>query len=308
MFLPSIFIIPDSEHSGMDLSLIQKDILITLISLYHQYSHPIKGEDIAEIIRRNPGTVRNQMQSLKALGLVDGVPGPKGGYHPTARAYNELNVTEDDSESEVGMLRNGEAVDGVRVNEIDFTTLTHADLCHVLVKVLGNIRMFEIGDRIAVGPTPVNKLLIKGEVFGKDEVSGALLISTTEMTSLPKKPIKEYMSAPLISLDTDMTIAYVMKTLLQKRIHGAPVIEQDELLGIITQTDIVSAIDRGLPLDTRTGEIMVTDVVSVPGDLRFYEVIRRFKEQDIGRVIVTEGGKPVGIVTHSDIIKVFPTL
>jgi len=292
----------------MDLSLIQKDILITLISLYHQYSHPIKGEDIADIIKRNPGTVRNQMQALKALGLVDGVPGPKGGYHPTSRAYTELNVTADDSESEVVILRNGEVIDGVRVNEIDFTTLTHADLCHALIKVIGNIRIFEVGDRVTIGPTPVNKLLIKGEVFGKDEINSALLISTSEMTSLPKLPIREYMTSPLIALEADMTVAYVMKTLLQRRIHGAPVIEGCRLLGIVTQTDIVSAIDRGVPMDGPVADIMVRNVVTIPGDMRLYEVIRRFKEQDIGRVIVTEEGKPIGILTHSDIIRVFPTL
>ncbi|HJK82174.1 MAG TPA: CBS domain-containing protein [Methanocorpusculum sp.] len=292
----------------MDLSLIQKDILITLISLYHQYSHPIKGEDIADIIKRNPGTVRNQMQALKALGLVDGVPGPKGGYHPTSRAYSELNVTADDSDSEVAILRNGESVDGVRVNEIDFTTLTHADLCHALIKVIGNVRVFEVGDKVTIGPTPVNKLLIKGGVFGKDEINSALLISTSEMTSLPKLPIREYMTTPLVSLEADMTVAYVMKTLLQRRIHGAPVIEGSRLLGIVTQTDIVSAIDRGVPMDGQIGDIMVRNVVTIPGDMRLYEVIRRFKEQDIGRVIVTEEGKPVGILTHSDIIRVFPTL
>ena len=292
----------------MDLSLIQKDILITLISLYHQYSHPIKGEDIADIIKRNPGTVRNQMQALKALGLVDGVPGPKGGYHPTPRAYNERNVNADDSDSEVAILHNGEAVDGVRVNEIDFTTLTHADLCHALIKVIGNVRVFEVGDKVTIGPTPVNKLLIKGEVFGKDEINSALLISTSEMTSLPKLPIREYMTTPLVSLEADMTVAYVMKTLLQRRIHGAPVIEGSRLLGIVTQTDIVSAIDRGVPMDGQIGDIMVRNVVTIPGDMRLYEVIRRFKEQDIGRVIVTEESKPVGILTHSDIIRVFPTL
>ena len=292
----------------MDLSLIQKDILITLISLYHQYSHPIKGEDIADIIKRNPGTVRNQMQALKALGLVDGVPGPKGGYHPTSRAYSELNVTADDSDSEVAILRNGESVDGVRVNEIDFTTLTHADLCHALIKVIGNVRVFEVGDKVTIGPTPVNKLLIKGEVFGKDEINSALLISTSEMTSLPKLPIREYMTTPLVSLEADMTVAYVMKTLLQRRIHGAPVIEGSRLLGIVTQTDIVSAIDRGVPMDGQIGDIMVRNVVTIPGDMRLYEVIRRFKEQDIGRVIVTEEGKPVGTLTNSDIIRVFPTL
>ena len=292
----------------MDLSLIQKDILITLISLYHQYSHPIKGEDIADIIKRNPGTVRNQMQALKALGLVDGVPGPKGGYHPTSRAYSELNVTADDSDSEVAILRNGESVDGVRVNEIDFTTLTPAALCHALIKVISNGRAFEVGDNVTIGPTPVYKLLTQGEMLGKDEIKSSRRISTSEMTSQPKLPLREYMTTPLVSLEADMTVAYVMKTLLQRRIHGAPVIEGSRLLGIVTQTDIVSAIDRGVPMDGQSGDIMVRNVVTSPGDMRLYEVIRRFKEQDIGRVIVTEEGKPVGILTHSDIIRVFPTL
>ncbi|HJJ60635.1 MAG TPA: CBS domain-containing protein [Methanocorpusculum sp.] len=292
----------------MDLSLIQKDILITLISLYHKYSHPIKGEDIAEIIKRNPGTVRNQMQALKVLGLVDGVPGPKGGYHPTARAYGELNITNDYSESDVPIQKNNCDMDGIKVSEIAFTTLTHADLCHALIKIIGNVRAFEIGDRVTVGPTPVNKLLIKGEVFGKDEINSALLISTSEMTSLPKKPVRDYMSMPLISLEPDMTIAYAMKTLLQKKIHGAPVLENGKLAGIVTLTDIVTSIDRGMTGENLVREMMVKDVITIPADKRLYEVVRQFKERDVGRVIVMDGEKPVGILTHSDILRVFPAL
>jgi predicted transcriptional regulator len=298
-----------SDNSpDIDLSLIQKDILITLISLYHQYSHPIKGEDIAEIIKRNPGTVRNQMQALKVLGLVDGVPGPKGGYHPTARAYGELNITNDYSESDVPIQKNNCDMDGIKVSEIAFTTLTHADLCHALIKIIGNVRAFEIGDRVTVGPTPVNKLLIKGEVFGKDEINSALLISTSEMTSLPKKPVRDYMSMPLISLEPDMTIAYAMKTLLQKKIHGAPVLENGKLAGIVTLTDIVTSIDRGMTGENLVREMMVKDVITIPSDKRLYEVVRQFKERDVGRVIVMDGEKPVGILTHSDILRVFPAL
>ncbi len=96
----------------MELSPIQKDILITLITLYHQSSHSIKGEEIADVLKRNPpGTVRNQMQALKALGLVDGgVPGPKGGYSPTAGAYRELNLGDLEHQSEVPIYRDGEKV------------------------------------------------------------------------------------------------------------------------------------------------------------------------------------------------------
>jgi predicted transcriptional regulator len=199
-------------------------------------------------------------------------------------------------------------MDGIKVSEIAFTTLTHADLCHALIKIIGNVRAFEIGDRVTVGPTPVNKLLIKGEVFGKDEINSALLISTSEMTSLPKKPVRDYMSMPLISLEPDMTIAYAMKTLLQKKIHGAPVLENGKLAGIVTLTDIVTSIDRGMTGENLVREMMVKDVITIPSDKRLYEVVRQFKERDVGRVIVMDGEKPVGILTHSDILRVFPAL
>jgi hypothetical protein len=53
---------------------------------------------------------------------------------------------------------------------------------------------------------------------------------------------------------------------------------------------------------------MTTDVVEAPSDTRLFEVIRRFKEREIGRLIVIEDGKPVGIISQSDIIRVFPSL
>ena len=130
----------------MDLSLIQKDILITLITLYHQHSRPIKGEDIAEVIQRNPGTIRNQMQALKALELVDGVPGPKGGYNPTAKAYRELNLSQSEEDAEVPVARNGTTVPGVSAREIDFTTLCHPDVCQAVIRLMGSVKPFDIGD------------------------------------------------------------------------------------------------------------------------------------------------------------------
>ncbi|HVP97109.1 CBS domain-containing protein [Methanoregula sp.] len=292
----------------MELSLIQKDILITLITLYHQKSHSIKGEEIAEMILRNPGTVRNQMQSLKAIGLVDGVPGPKGGYIPTQLAYQELNLNVSEGDYDVPISRDGERVSGAHVQEIDFTTLCHPDICHAVIKLVGSAKIFEIGDKITIGPTPVNKLLIRGEVFGKDEAKQALLIATSEMLSLPKQPIKAYMSTPLKALTTSHTIKDAVALFHKYRIHGAPVLEGDRLAGIVTMSDIAKALDMGLSLDTPLPSVMTHDVVQAPSDIKLFDVIRRFKEREIGRLVVTEDGKPVGILTQSDIIRVFPSL
>jgi len=292
----------------MDLSLIQKEILITLITLYHQYSHAIKGEEIADVLKRNPGTVRNQMQAIKAIGLVDSVPGPKGGYIPTTLAYKELNLNVGEGDYDVGICRNGEAVQGVKVSEIDFTTLCHPDVCHAVIKLIGSAKLFEIGDQITIGPTPVNKLVIKGEVFGKDESDQSLLISTSEMISLPKKPIKYYMSAPLKTLRGQDTLRDAVTLFNRHHIHGAPVIDDGKLRGIITMSDITKAIDNELPLTTKISGVMTTDVVEAPSGTKLFEVVRRFKEREVGRLIVVEDGIPIGILTQSDIIKVFPSL
>jgi predicted transcriptional regulator len=292
----------------MDLSLIQKDILITLITLYHQHSHPIKGEEIAKVIRRNPGTVRNQMQALKAIGLVDGIPGPKGGYNPTTKAYRELNLEHTEGEYDVRISRDGDVIPGVKVVEIDFTTLCHPDICQASVRVIGSLRVFEIGDNITIGPTPVNKLLIRGEVYGKDEISQTLLISTYEMISLPKKAIKYYMSSPLITLQSDDTIADAIRVFSTHHIHGAPVMDGTRLIGIVTMSDIAKEIGREKQLSAKVTEIMTSDVVMAPSDVQLYEVVRRFKERGIGRLVVMEDSRPIGILTQSDIIRQFPTL
>jgi transcriptional regulator len=292
----------------MDLSLIQKDILITLITLYHQHSHSIKGEEIAEVLGRNPGTVRNQMQALKALGLVDGVPGPKGGYTPTAMAYRELNLGNYQNQSEVPVVIEGKNIKGVRASEVAFTTLCHPDLCHAVVKIIGSVKLFTVGDAVTIGPTPVNKLIIRGEVYGMDENQQAILISISELISLPKKAIRNYMSTPLLTLSGNATIRDAIHLFNVHHIHGAPVINGEALSGIVTISDVARGLDEGLGMDTPVTEIMTADVVEISSATKIYDVVGRFKEREIGRLIVVEDGKPVGIVTQSDIIRVFPLL
>ena len=292
----------------MELSPIQKDILITLITLYHESSSAIKGEGIAEILKRNPGTVRNQMQALRALGLVDGVPGPKGGYTPTSRAYQELNIDDYANESLVPIKKDEEPVPSVNVSEIDFTTLCHPDICQAVVKLIGSAKNFDIGDRITIGPSPVTKLLVRGEIYGKDEVSQSLLITITEMISLPKKRIKHYMSTPVISIDTRATFADAFRIFSREKIHGAPVMEGDIIKGIVTLTDIAGGIAQGKSLNTPITDVMTKKVVTASPNIKLYDVIGRFKEENIGRLVIIKDGHAVGILTQSDIIRVFPAL
>ena len=293
----------------MDLSLIQKDILITLITLYEQKSVPVKGEEIAQNIRRNPGTVRNQMQALKASGLVDGIPGPRGGYHPTTTAFNLLNIPKGGKNTVVPISRNGEVMPQIRVLEVSFTTLSYADICHGVIRISGSVREFAAGDLIIIGPTPVNKLMISGEVFGKDESEKALIISIGEMTSVPKKPIMSYMSSPMKILSTESKIHDAISLFIHEHIHGAPVMQGDNVLcGIVSMSDILWAVLKGNDLQTPVTSIMTREIFTIDALTRLDEAITLFKEKQVGRFIVMKNKIPVGIITRSDIVRALQTL
>jgi predicted transcriptional regulator len=162
--------------SSIELTPSQKTILTALINLHRGSEDAVKGEDIAEEVDRNPGTIRNQMQSLKALQLVEGVPGPKGGYKPTATAYEALDVDQMDEPASVPLQHNGEDMEGVNIEEIDLSSVHHPELCRAEIHIQGSVREYHDGDSVTVGPTPLSKLVIEGTVDGKDDTNNILIL------------------------------------------------------------------------------------------------------------------------------------
>jgi hypothetical protein len=174
--------------SSIELTSSQKTILTALINLYRESESAVKGEDIAEEVNRNPGTIRNQMQSLKALQLVEGVPGPKGGYKPTANAYEALDVDQMDEPAAVPLFHNDEEVENVNVDEIDLSSVHHPELCRAEIHVQGSVRDFHEGDSVQVGPTPLSKLVIRGVVDGKDDTNNILILRIEGMEAPAGEP------------------------------------------------------------------------------------------------------------------------
>jgi predicted transcriptional regulator len=174
--------------STIELTASQKKILRALVDLHRETEDAVKGEDIAEEVDRNPGTIRNQMQSLKALQLVEGVPGPKGGYKPTANAFDALGVQDMDQEAEVFLSHEGEVVEEANVEEIDLASVHHPELCRAEIHVRGSVRDFHEGDAVRVGPTPMSKLVVEGTVDGKDDTSNILILKIDSMEAPVEEP------------------------------------------------------------------------------------------------------------------------
>ncbi|MFB6141993.1 MAG: HTH domain-containing protein [Halorientalis sp.] len=174
--------------SSIELTPSQKNILQELVNLYRDSESAVKGEDIAEKVNRNPGTIRNQMQSLKALQLVEGVPGPKGGYKPTATAYDALQIQNMDQAAKVPLSHDGEPVEDANVEEIDLTSVHHPENCRAEIKLQGSLADYSEDETVTVGPTPLSKLQIIGTIAGKDDTNNKLILTIDDMRAPAEQP------------------------------------------------------------------------------------------------------------------------
>ncbi len=285
------------------LTSVQKEILQTLINLYQSSNgKSIKGEDIAEVMGRNPGTIRNQMQSLRSLSLVKGVPGPRGGYKPTIEAYHSLNISVSDEDSKVPIYKNGQRIEDISVAKIEFTSVPQPTECEAAIKVLGSIKDLNLGDIISIGPTPVNNLGIRGVIVGRDDMDNILLVETSTIRSIPKKTVGDIASRDVISFSMDCSIKEAAKKLVANEIDGAPVMKNKKVVGVFTLSDLVHAIAEDKE-DLTVGDLMSTNVVIVNEDLKIANAIEVMLKKSISRLIVADNNQVLlGIVTRTDLI------
>ena len=286
------------------LTSVQKEILQSLINLYRNAEgKSIKGEEIAELMNRNPGTIRNQMQSLRSLGLVKGVPGPRGGYKPTVKAYHTLNISESNKESQVPIYKDGKKLKDISVAKIEFTSIPHPGECEAAVKAVGNIKKLDLGDKIRAGPTPVNKLIVDGIIVGRDDMDNILLLDTTAIRSIPKKTVLEVATVDMIKLNQSMTLKEAARILTHEHIEGAPVTDDEgKVSGILTLSDITRALADGNENSSLT-DLMSKNLITVEKDVMIAEAIEIMNKNRIGRLIVVDtDGTSLGIVTRTDLL------
>ncbi len=283
----------------MDLTPVQRDILTALINIHRREGRAVKGEEIAELIDRNPGTIRNQMQSLKALNLVEGVPGPKGGYRATGTAYEVLCIDHAGDVVEVPVIKNGVRVDGATANEIIFNKVMRHDSCDGVVRITGNVRDFNIGDEIEIGPTPVNRLYIKGEITGRDDTMSRLIFRVKEMISVPRVPVRR-IARRAVRISPTTSLQEASRLLIHNGVGEALV--EDSSPGLINLSDLARAIAEGRD-KVEVREIMTRGFLTIDADDLIFEAIKMLGKTGSSQIVVLEGGIPWGFVGPSDLMK-----
>lgn len=113
---------------------------------------------------------------------------------------------------------------------------------------------------------------------------------------------REIMTKDVVALAPDMSLDEATDMLLHYRIHGAPVAGEDgSLLGVVSFTDLAHHASE--PLTVR--DIMVTTPVTVTEDTPVEDVAAIMLDEMVRRVIVVRGSQVAGIISASDIVRVF---
>jgi CBS domain-containing protein len=87
------------------------------------------------------------------------------------------------------------------------------------------------------------------------------------------------------------------------------VMDDDRLLGIITERDVMKAIAQGHDVDkSAVSDIMTTNVLTIPPEMTLHEAARHMAARWIRHLPVVRDGKVVGVVSQRDLVGVFAAL
>ncbi|GJM16302.1 MAG: hypothetical protein DHS20C13_16290 [Thermodesulfobacteriota bacterium] len=119
--------------------------------------------------------------------------------------------------------------------------------------------------------------------------------------------VKEYMTKNPVFLAPNEDVKDAFNLLLENRIRQAPVLEEGELVGIVTDRDLRMAIIQNLKLNKLTvGLVMTKDPVTVTEDTKIVDAGKLISVGKFNAIpVIEESGKLKGIITTTDILDYF---
>lgn len=122
--------------------------------------------------------------------------------------------------------------------------------------------------------------------------------------------VQNIMIKDVYTVSPDTSIVSAMKLLLEKKISGLPVVDDDnKLLGILTEKDMLDILfdeavqKKDVIKERKASDYMNTDVKSVASTDSVISVCEAFIREAVRRFPVVDEGRLVGIVARRDIIR-----
>jgi len=112
----------------------------------------------------------------------------------------------------------------------------------------------------------------------------------------------EVMSKPVLTTTPNETISKAAETMLNNSVTGLPVVEEGEVVGVISTSDLTRCLmEHGYP-SKKVKECMCREVAVVKPLYTINRVIKMLVETPSHRVVVVDAeGRPIGIITPTDL-------
>ncbi len=114
--------------------------------------------------------------------------------------------------------------------------------------------------------------------------------------------VEAVMTRKLITLAPDTPMSRLRAILRDNRISGAPVVQGETLVGVISVEDFINWLAQG-GRDCPVAERMSREVRSLSPGEPLVRAIAKLEQFGYGRLPVVDGGRLVGLVTKGDIIE-----
>lgn len=115
---------------------------------------------------------------------------------------------------------------------------------------------------------------------------------------------RNMMTAPVMSVRPEASLAEIARCLASARIGGVPVVgAEGRVEGIVSESDLLDALLAGREPSTRAADVMTRSVLSVDEFDRTEEVMSLLRKHRIHHLPVLRGGQIVGMITPSDVVR-----
>ena len=114
--------------------------------------------------------------------------------------------------------------------------------------------------------------------------------------------VSEIMTNAAVIDQADDTLAEAARKMWQQQTGSLLVMDGEDLVGIVTERDVLKAVAAGVKLDeTRVSEVMTKDLVTVGPGTSLREAAKVMTDRWIRHLPVLDGGKLVGVMSQRDL-------
>ena len=128
--------------------------------------------------------------------------------------------------------------------------------------------------------------------------------------------VKDFMTRKVVYISPDTTVAHAADLMREQGLHRLPVIENDQLVGLVTEGTIAEASpSKATSLSiyemnyllnkTKVKDVMIRDVITVSGYASLEDATYLMLKNKIGILPVVDNEQVYGVITDRDVFQAF---